>query len=175
MRDWVLPLAFSAVIVLIQAIFAPVISIFSCVPSFIVAFVLVLSVMRRADTTYVYAFVLGLIADLFSQTPVGLTPLLLLVVTFLLSRAFEVLDDTTPTMPLIAFAAALFAFELVFAIVLLVVGYQGSIFEILIQRVLVSTVLNWIICAVLYFIMRRFPFMQVSNDAWRVADNIRFH
>lgn len=174
MRDWILPVAFSAVIVLIQAVFAPVLSVFGVVPSFIVAFVLVLCIMRRADTTYVYAFVLGLIADLFTQTPLGLTPLLLLAVTFVLSRSFEVLDDTTPTMPLISFAVALFAFELVFAIVLLISGYQGSFFEILVQRVLVSTVLNWIICAVLYFIMRRFPFMQASNDAWRVADNVRF-
>ena len=95
MRDWMLPLVFSVVIVVIQVVFAPILTVFSTVPSFIVSFVLVLSIMRRPDTTYVYAFVLGLIADLLTHTPVGLTPLLLLIAVFCLSRVFEVLDDTS--------------------------------------------------------------------------------
>ena len=90
---------------------------FSVVPSFIVAFVFVLSVLRRPDSTYGYAFVLGLVADLLSQTPVGLTSLLLLAITFVLSRVFEVLDDTSITMPLIAFAAAIFVLNLFYACV----------------------------------------------------------
>jgi rod shape-determining protein MreD len=125
MREWMLPLICSAIIVVIQIIFAPILTIFSVVPSFVVAFVLVLSVLRKPDSTYGYAFVLGLIADLLSQTPVGLTSLLLLAITFVLSRVFEVLDDTSITMPLIAFAAAIFVFEFVFMLVLLIVGYQG--------------------------------------------------
>ena len=48
MREWMLPLICSAIIVVIQIIFAPILTIFSVVPSFIVAFVLVLSVLRRA-------------------------------------------------------------------------------------------------------------------------------
>ena len=44
MREWMLPLICSAIIVVIQIIFAPILNIFSVVPSFIVAFVLVLSV-----------------------------------------------------------------------------------------------------------------------------------
>ena len=115
MRDWMLPLIFSVVIVVIQVVFAPILTVFSTVPSFIVSFVLVLSIMRRPDTTYVYAFVLGLIADLLTQTPVGLTPLLLLIAVFCLSRVFEVLDDTSLAMPLIALAATLLVFELLFA------------------------------------------------------------
>lgn len=107
MRDWMLPLIFSVAIVVIQVVFAPILTVFSTVPSFIVSFVLVLSIMRRPDTTYVYAFVLGLIADLLTHTPVGLTPLLLLIAVFCLSRVFEVLDDTSLAMPLIALAATL--------------------------------------------------------------------
>ena len=101
MREWMLPLICSAIIVVIQIIFAPILTIFSVVPSFIVAFVLVLSVLRRPDSTYGYAFVLGLVADLLSQTPVGLTSLLLLAITFVLSRVFEVLDDTSITILLL--------------------------------------------------------------------------
>ena len=132
------------------------------------------SVMRRPDTTYVYAFVLGLIADLLSHTPVGLNALLLLLATFCLSRIFEVLDDSTAAMPIIAFAGTIFVFELVFAIVLMIFGYQGSVIDMLIQRVLPSTVLNTVIAAVLFLIMRRLPFAQQVNDAWQVPNTGRF-
>ncbi len=174
MRDWLLPLIFSAVIVVLQVVFAPILSVAAAVPSFIAAFVMVLSVMRRPDTTYVYAFVLGLIADLLSHTPVGLNALLLLLATFCLSRIFEVLDDSTAAMPIIAFAGTIFVFELVFAIVLMIFGYQGSIIDMLIQRVLPSTVLNTVIAAVLFLIMRRLPFAQQVNDAWQVPNTGRF-
>ncbi len=174
MREWLLPLIFSVVIVVVQVVFAPILAVFSVVPSFIVPFVLVLSIMRRADTTYVYAFVLGLIADLLLYTPIGLTSLLLLVAVFCLSRAFEVLDDTTISMPAIALAVTIFAFELVFVIALMVLGYQGSFFELLVQRVIPSTVLNSLIAVLLFIIMRRLPFAQASNDAWQVPTSGRF-
>lgn len=174
MRDWMLPLIFSAVIVIIQVVFAPILTVFSTVPSFIVSFVLVLSIMRRPDTTYVYSFVLGLIADLLTHTSVGLTPLLLLIAVFCLSRVFEVLDDTSLAMPIIALAATLLVFELLFAIVLLVLGYQGSFFEILAQRVIPATILNSLIAALLFVIMRRLPFAQPSNEAWQVPTSGRF-
>ena len=173
MRDWMLPLVFSVVIVVIQVVFAPILTVFSAVPSFIVSFVLVLSIMRRPDTTYVYAFVLGLIADLLTHTPVGLTPLLLLIAVFCLSRVFEVLDDTSLAMPLIALAATLLVFELL-AVVLLVLGYQGSIFEIFAQRVIPATILNSLIAALLFVIMRRLPFAQASNEVWQVPTSGRF-
>ncbi len=175
MREWMLPLICSAIVVVIQIVFAPILTIFAVVPSFIVPFVLVLSVLRRPDSTYGYAFVLGLIADLLSQTPVGLTSLLLLAITFVLSRAFEVLDDTNITMPLIAFAAALFAFELVFMIVLMIMGYQGGFIELFLQRALPATVINVIIAALLFVIMRRLPLAQQVNDAWKVSSTGRFH
>lgn len=174
MAERMLPLIFSAVIVVIQIVFAPILTIFSVVPNFIVAFVMVLAVLRRSDSVYLYAFVLGLISDFLSQTPLGLTPLLLLIITFVLLKAFEVLDDSNLAMPIIVFAAAIFVFELIFMIVLMVVGYQGSFFELFLQRALPATVLNVIIAAVLFIIMRRLPFAQPTNDAWKVSNSGRY-
>lgn len=174
MREWMLPLIASAVAVVLQIIFAPPLTLFSVVPNFIVAFVVVLAIMRRPDSTYGYAFVLGLIADLLAQTPVGLTSLLLLIATFAVSRIFEVLDNTNLSMSLIGIALTLLAFELVFMIVLMVLGYSGSFFELLVQRALPSTIYNSIIAIVMFFIMRRLPFTQSSNDAWRVSNATRF-
>ncbi len=174
MRDWMLPLVFSVVAVVLQVVFAPILSVFSVVPGFIVPFVFVLSIMRRPDTTYLYAFVLGLIADLLAQTPVGLTALLLLAASFGLSHSFEVLDASTPTMPVIALAAAAALYEILFMIVLLIVGYQGSFIELLLYRALPSVLFDVLIGVVYFLIMRRLPFTQASNDAWTVSDNVRF-
>lgn len=174
MRDHLLPVIFSAIVVVVQIVFAPILTVFSIVPNFIVAFLIVLVLMRRADSTYGYVFVLGLISDLLAETPVGLTPLLMLIIAFALSRSFEVLDATTASMPLIAIAVSSFAFELVFMLVLLAFGYSGSFIELLLYRALPCALFDFIIGAVLYFIMRRFPFMQEGNDAWRVSDTFRF-
>ncbi len=174
MRDWMLPLIASVIAVVLQIVCAPTLTIFSVVPSFIVAFVLVLAIMRRPDSTYGYAFVLGLIADLLAQTPVGLTPLLLLIATFALSRSFEVLDSTNYSMVFIAVALTLLVFELIFMIVLMILGYGGSFIELFVQRVLPSAAYNIVIAVIMFLIMRRLPFTQSSNDAWKVSDTMRF-
>lgn len=174
MREWMLPLIASAIAVVLQIILAPVLTIFAIVPNFIVAFIVVLVIMRRPDSTYIYVFVLGLLADLLSQTPVGLTPLLLLVVAFVLSRVFEVLDDSNIVMSLIACVVALLVFELLFMIVLMILGYSGSLFELLIQRALPCALYDSVIAAVVFLIMRRLPFAQPSHDAWRVSNTTRF-
>lgn len=174
MREWMLPLIASAIAVVLQIILAPVLTIFAIVPNFIVAFIVVLVIMRRPDSTYIYVFVLGLLADLLSQTPVGLTPLLLLVVAFVLSRVFEVLDDSNIAMSLIACVVALLVFELLFMIVLMILGYSGSLFELLVQRALPCALYDSVIAAVVFLIMRRLPFAQSSNDAWRVSNTTRF-
>lgn len=175
MLERLLPLIFSAIIVVIQVVFAPLLTIFGVVPNFIVAFLLVFVVLRRSDSCYLYVFVMGLISDLLAQTPVGLTPLLLLAITFVLLRAFEVLDDSSITMPLIAIAASLFVFELLFVVVLMIVGYQGSFIDLFLQRVLPLTVFNLLIAALLFVIMRRFIAVQATNDAWKVSNNGRYH
>lgn len=174
MKDKMLPVIFALAIVVIQIVFAPILTMFSVVPNFIVPFVLVLSIMRTSDSTYVYAFVLGLVHDLLVQTPLGLTSLLLLAATFALARVFEVLDRSTVVMPFIALAATCLVYELVFMIVLLVVGYSGGFFELLVARVLPSTVFDAVICMILYLIMARLPFEVDNHDAWRVSDRARY-
>lgn len=127
MREKLVPLVSAAVVVLLQIVVAPVIAIYSVVPSFIVAFVIVLSIVRPEDTTYVYAFVMGIISDLFTQVPFGLTPLLLLIISFALSRVFEVLDKSSIAMVLVSCAVSLLFYEMIVVIVQLVLGYPGGV------------------------------------------------
>ena len=142
MREKLVPLVSAAVVVLLQIVVAPVIAIYSVVPSFIVAFVIVLSIVRPEDTTYVYAFVMGIISDLFTQVPFGLTPLLLLIISFALSRVFEVLDKSSIAMVLVSCAVSLLFYEMIVVIVQLVLGYPAAFFDLIAARALPATIFN---------------------------------
>lgn len=174
MRTKLAPLVSAAIIVLLQIVIAPLISIYSVVPNFIVSFVIVLSIVRREDTTYLYAFVLGLISDLLSTVPFGLTPLLLLLISFVLSRVFEVLDKSSFAMVIASCAVVLLLYQLIVLIVQLVLGYPAGFFELLVARALPATVFNLIICAILYFVARKFPDEPAGNEAWTVDRSQRF-
>lgn len=174
MRTKLLPLISSAIVVLLQIVVAPIISIYSVVPNFIVAYVIVLSIVRKEDTTYLYAFVLGLISDLLSHVPFGLTPLLLLIISFALSRVFEVLDKSSFAMVLVSCAVALLFYELVVVIVQLVLGYPAAFFDMLAARALPATIFNFILCVLLYLVARRFPEEPSSSEAWTVDSSSRY-
>lgn len=88
MRTQIIPLIASAIAILLQVVVAPIMPIMSVYPNFLVPLVIVLSIVRNPDTTYWYAFVLGLISDLLTNTPLGLTAVLLLGISFALSACF---------------------------------------------------------------------------------------
>ena len=164
MAPRLVPLISVAIAIVLQIVVAPLISFSSVVPNFLVALVLVLSIVRRADTTYVYAFVLGLLSDLLSQTPVGLTPLLLLIASFALSRAFEV----------IACLVSVLLYELLIAIVLLLLGYQAGFFDLLLYRVFPGALYNLVFCALFFVLSRKFSFGDDTADVWSVSRSDRF-
>ena len=173
MRNQVAPLILAAVAVLLQVVVAPIIPIGAVYPSFIVPVVLALGLVRPTSGTYVYAFVLGLISDLLSHVPVGLTSALLLVACFGLARAFEYLDRSTAAMPIIALFVALFAYQAVVAVVMAFCG-QGGFIDLFAQRALLGTLYDGVIGILVYLVAARLPMEQTSNDAWQVTNTRRF-
>ncbi len=161
----------------LQVIVAPNLPLGVAVPSFLVPLVLCLAILRNPGTCYVFAFVLGLLADLLSSTPVGLTALLLLVAVAVLERAFEVLDKSTFVMPVISIVSSCLAIELIKLVVLLVLGYQGSPVDLFLQASLPGVVANSLIGVAYYFIFGRLGVAQTnSGNAWVASvGNQRFH
>ena len=158
-----------AVVVLLQVVVAPVIAIYSVVPNFIVAFVIVLSIVRPEDTTYVYAFVMGIISDLFTQVPFGLTPLLLLIISFALSRVFEVLDKSSIAMVLVSCAVSLLFYEMIVVIVQLVLGSPGGVLRSD-RSARFRQRSSTLFCVLLVsLVARKFPDVSSGNEAWTVG------
>lgn len=173
MRTQIIPLIASAIAILLQVVVAPIMPIMSVYPNFLVPLVIVLSIVRNPDTTYWYTFVLGLISDLLTNTPLGLTAVLLLGISFALSRAFEVLDKTTLAMPLLAVLASMLVYQVVLAIVLAVLG-SGPFMDLFVQRALPATVYGAVIGALYCLITDKLSLQQASHDAWTVSGTQRY-
>ena len=85
----VVPRVIGAIIaVVLQIALAPNIALFGVVPNFIMAYVLIVSIVCPDQSGPVFAFVLGLLFDLLGTGPVGAMAFLLTGVSFLAKRLF---------------------------------------------------------------------------------------
>ena len=112
----------AVIAVLLQVVVAPNIALASALPNFVLAYALVLAVVRPDRTGPMLAFVLGLVFDLLGSGPVGAMAFLLVLVTFLASRAFSVLDNDTLFMPLVILVVSTLVVELFYAVFLMADG-----------------------------------------------------
>ncbi|MEG0096327.1 MAG: rod shape-determining protein MreD [Raoultibacter sp.] len=146
-----LPVLIGALIVVVaQIVIAPNIALFAAMPNFIVAYVLVVAMVRPSDALYLLAFVLGLISDLLGYGPVGAMPFLLVLASFLVSRVFSALDNGTAFMPLLVFIAASFAIELLYAAFLVALGIVPSLLDAFIYRALPCALYDCV-CGLLFY------------------------
>ena len=145
----------AVIAVLLQVVVAPNIALASALPNFVLAYALVLAVVRPDRTGPVLAFVLGLVFDLLGSGPVGAMAFLLVLVTFLASRAFSVLDNDTLFMPVTIFVVATFAAEMLYGALLIGLGLSASPVDAFLYRALPCTLCDCVVGLVLYPIIAR--------------------
>ena len=141
--------------VLLQLVVAPNIAIFSAMPNFILVYCLLVAIVRPATAGPVLPFVLGLVSDLAIGTPMGSTALLLVLFSFLASRAFSVLDNDTLFMPVTIFVVATFAAEMLYGALLIGLGLSASPVDAFLYRALPCTLYDCVVGLVLYPIIAR--------------------
>lgn len=174
MRSALLPVIVGAVIVtLLQIALAPNIALFSAMPNFMVVYVLIVAMVRPGASLYVLAFVLGLLYDLFGYGPVGAMPFLLILLSFIVSRAFALLNNDTVFVPLALFVAADFLLELLYAAFLLGLGMADSVIDALIYRALPCALYSTVAGLVLYPIARHFLATEVISDVHTATPRFR--
>ena len=122
-RDGIAVAVGAVIAVLLQIVVAPNIALFGAMPNFVVAYALLVAIVRPATAGPVMPFVLGLVFDLVSGGPVGAMAFLLVLMTFLAARAFAVLDNDTLFMPLVIFVAATVLVEALYDCVIGLVLY----------------------------------------------------
>lgn len=146
----------AVIVVLLQIIVAPNIALFSAMPNFLLAYAMVVAIVRPHAPALVLAFVLGLAANLFGSGPVGSLAFLFVLMTFLASRAFLVLDNDTLFMPLAVFAVSALLIELLYAAFLLGLGVDASALDAFVYRALPCALYDCVVGLIMYPLVVRF-------------------
>ena len=149
-REGVVIAVGAVVALLLQIVVAPNIALFSAQPNFLLAYVLVVAIARPLDAGSVLPFALGLVCG-----PVGGYAFLFVIVSFIASRAFSVLDNDTLFMPVTIFVVATFAAEMLYGALLIGLGLSASPVDAFLYRALPCTLYDCVVGLVLYPIIAR--------------------
>lgn len=142
--------------VLLQIIIAPHIGLFGVVPNILVAYVLVVAVVRPSSFGPVLPFVIGLFFDLFTGGPVGVMAFSLMTFSMIAARVFDAINNDTLFMPLLVMAIGVLFVELSYAMFLLLFGYPAGVLDAIAYRVFPCTVYDLVIGLLLYPLAKRF-------------------
>jgi rod shape-determining protein MreD len=125
--DRVLLVIVGVVAALLQLLLSPALTFGDATPGFIVVAVVSIIILFPDERHYVFAFVMGLVADLIGQSPVGATSFCLLGCSFLLPMAVEAVGNDNLLMSFLLIFAGTVGVELVFCVFLSLAGILGFI------------------------------------------------
>lgn len=146
----------AAVAVLLQVVLAPNIALFSAVPNFLLAYALVVAIVRASKNGVLLPFVLGMLFDLMGGGPVGAMAFLLVLASFAASRVFSVLNNDTLFMPLTILVASTLAVEMLYGLFLAWFGSDVSLLQAFVYRGLPCALYDAVVGLALYPIVSRF-------------------
>ena len=154
------------VAILAQIVLAPYIMVMSAIPNFLVAFAIVIAIVRPYAYGPLLPFVLGLTFDLIGGGPVGAMAFSLTLFACLLAWYFEQAGNDSLIVSLAFMALGLLIVELSYGIFLLLFGYSANLLEAFAYRAMPCFVYDLVIALVLFPIARRFvqPKSVVRTD-----------
>ena len=142
--------------VLLQVMLAPNIAITQALPNFTAAYVLAVAVACPERAGSVLAFALGLAFDFMGAGPLGAMSFLLVLASFLASRAFSALDNDTLFIPLFVLAVSLLVVELAYGAFLVGTGSAASVLDAFVFRALPCTLYDCVAALAMYPLVVRF-------------------
>ena len=141
---------------LLQVALAPYIAVFSAMPNFVVVFTLIVAMSRPHSFGALLPFVMGLLYDLTCGGPVGAMALSLTAFSYLVARLLASLENDTLFMPLAMMLLGLFLVEFSYGAFLLLFGFQASLGDALLYRILPCFAYDAVIAIILYLFTSRF-------------------
>jgi len=140
---------------ILQVAVAPNIAILGVVPNFPLVAVGVIALYSSSMRSVAFAFVLGFCYDLIAQAPVGAMALILTISAFGLSTVSKGSLKGNWIVELAAFAIVILLGEILYAVVLAVVGFDTDIFYSLAFRALPGAMYAILIGFVVLFVISR--------------------
>ncbi len=151
------------IVVLLQIIVAPNITIAGAMPNFILAYVVVVAVASPTTCGLVMPFVLGLIFDLVGSGPVGALALLLVVAAFALTRLVAYFGNGTLFVSIATTVVSVFVIEIVYAVLMMAFGDNVGFLGALGHRALPDGLYTCVCALITYPIVVRFVARRPSD------------
>ena len=149
-------IAGAVVAVLLQLLVAPYIAVSFAIPNFIIAFTMVIAILRPHSFGCVMPFVLGLTFDMIGGGPVGGMAFSLTLFSYLLARYFVNLGNDSLVISLAFVALGILLVELSYAVFLLLFGYNANLFDALAYRMVPCFLYDLVIALLLFPLAKRF-------------------
>ena len=148
----------AAAAVVLQVVVAPYIAVAGIVPDVVAVAAVLIAVVRPDRIGCVVPFVLGLLFDLFTGGPVGAMAFTLTLCAFAASRLYAALNNDTAVMAILMAAASLLVIEVLYGVLIVVLGFNAGIVGALAYRALPTFLYDAILAVVLYLPFRRLLF-----------------
>ena len=157
--------------VLLQLVFAPVITVGNAMPNFILAYVIALAFANKEGTNLLIAFFGGLVYDLSGIGPVGAMALICVVAMLVCSTVRRIVDSDGIIMPLIMLAIACFISEFLYGALMIACGIDVGLLDALLFRMLPCALYDIVIAIIAYLLCIRFLLRERDASEMRIIDN----
>ena len=147
----------AVVVLLLQVLLAPHISIGYALPNFVCAFCLVMALVHPRVTGPVYCFILGLAFDFVSGGPLGAMAFVLTLVSTFESWLFLRANNDTRFMAITVLVGCVFACEILYGGIFLLFGYSAGVLEAFVMHSLPCFIYDFIIALVMLLLMLHMP------------------
>ncbi len=144
------------IIFIVQIVIAPHIYIFSNHLNFIVPFCLVVPFVRPSANKLIMSFILGLLYDLLSGAPLGVLAFSLTLACAFETLLYDRLNNDTNFIALLVLFSSIVICELVYALIMLILGYSGSFIDALIVIILPQIIIVFAIALIMYPLAKKF-------------------
>lgn len=143
------------VMVLLQLFVAPYIAVAGIAPNFLLAYAIAIAIVRTSSAGCLLPFLLGLFFDFVGGGPVGAMALVLMAVSALSARCFQLVDNDSLFMAIAMVAFGVLLSEAAYGFILLGFGFQASLPDVLIMRVFPCALYDFIVSLILFLLVRR--------------------
>ena len=147
-----------AIAVLLQILLAPVITIGSAMPDFVLAYSIALAFAGKGRTFYLTAFLGGLAFDLVGYSPVGAMAAVCVLAMFACSTVVRNAGGDGIAIPLVMIAVSCIVFECIYGFLMMACGIDVALLDAFAFRILPCALYDIVIAIAAYLLLARFVF-----------------
>lgn len=141
--------------VVLQIVLAPNVAVFGTMPSFVIAYCVVIPMLLPGTASYVIVFCAGFVADLLGYGPVGALPFILLLCAFLVGHAQNTFGNGTLFVSCLIVLAFVLVAHFLHAAFMLAVTSSYTASEAFLLVAIPESLYDSLLAVLLYILFRR--------------------